>query len=311
MLIKYLTGTARNLWCRQYNPKTISPSATRFGFTGIVGEQSQKGKLLSAGPMMEIMDSIGAAVGNRFTQGPIATVSFDRVDTVQPILHGDMVRVEGEVISVGNSSLSIQCSGYRLDRESGMYQQTHGGVMTMVAVNRLGQPRKGLPKLVDEKRPQYINHLRAIADKRRGLTAKWTKDQEAIDKQAFISQHDLQPVDQKAAYSSIKDAELEQRNFFLPKSFNTNETVFGGNILAWMDEAAVYCARNFTGNDRMISIGAHRVLFEQPITGADVVTLKARVCHVRRSRLDVELDVFIMPILNSTIINLILATSRS
>ena len=44
----------------------------------------------------------------RVSRGPTATISFDRVDLVKPVFHGDLVRTEGQVISMSNSSMAIQ-----------------------------------------------------------------------------------------------------------------------------------------------------------------------------------------------------------
>jgi acyl-CoA hydrolase len=38
----------------------------------------------------------------------IATISVDRVDIKSQIAHGDLIRLEGEVIFTGRSSLAVQ-----------------------------------------------------------------------------------------------------------------------------------------------------------------------------------------------------------
>jgi acyl-CoA hydrolase len=38
----------------------------------------------------------------------VATISIDRVDIKSPIAHGDLLRMEGEVIHIGRSSMVIQ-----------------------------------------------------------------------------------------------------------------------------------------------------------------------------------------------------------
>lgn len=40
--------------------------------------------------------------------GPIATIMFDRVELIKPVFHRDLIRLEGEVINMSRSSITIQ-----------------------------------------------------------------------------------------------------------------------------------------------------------------------------------------------------------
>lgn len=124
--------------------------------------------------------------------------------------------------------------------------------------------------------------MRESATMRKDLAIRWRKEQDAVSTIPFITRDQLfTPSDFKEEYVAVKDTEIEMRNWFLPRNLNINQTVFGGDLLTWMDKAALYCARNFTKSENMVTIAMNRILFKLPILATDVVTMRSRVCSVR------------------------------
>lgn len=51
---------------------------------------------------------VRAFITRSVAYGPIATIMFDRVELIKPVFHRDLIRLEGEVINMSRSSITIQ-----------------------------------------------------------------------------------------------------------------------------------------------------------------------------------------------------------
>lgn len=78
----------------------------------------------------------------------------------------------------------------------------------------------------------------------------------------------------------------------LPNDTNTLNTLFGGRLLAWMDEIASISAYRHAGRV-VVTASVNNVSFDQPIKLADTVTLEAKVSRAFTSSLEVFVDVFV------------------
>lgn len=90
---------------------------------------------------------------------------------------------------------------------------------------------------------------------------------------------------------SIRDTKVVVRRTFFPRHINVNNTIFGGDILLWMDRCATHTARSFTRNRNVFTISMNRVFFKHPIYISDWVEMTARVVDVRLFTLEVEIEV--------------------
>lgn len=79
--------------------------------------------------------------------------------------------------------------------------------------------------------------------------------------------------------------------YVLPEETNALGTVFGGQILAWIDLAAAIAAERHSGSTA-VTAGLDRVSFERPVKVGQVVLLEARVTATFSSSLEVLVRVW-------------------
>ncbi|KAG7385969.1 hypothetical protein PHYBOEH_008853 [Phytophthora boehmeriae] len=262
--------------------KFVSPRDTRLAFADSIGEESLSGKLISAGTVLERLDILGAADAENVACKTIATTCVDRVGLKSQIAHGDLVLLEGEVIVItsvttGCSSLAVQITGYRHDIEAGKFIHTLSAIMALDVNMR---PISKLSKLINPSDPQYVSKHEEIAVQRKELAARWQAVQEEVDQMPHVSADMINDYG-RSLELPIPDTLIEVQNSFLPEHLNRKNTIFGGEVLTWMDKVALYCARNFTNNQNMVTVSMNRIFFKLPITMDDIVTVHARVSSAR------------------------------
>lgn len=78
----------------------------------------------------------------------------------------------------------------------------------------------------------------------------------------------------------------------LPNDTNTLGNLFGGRLLAWMDEIASVSAHRHCRRV-VVTASVNHVSFEKPIDHADLVTIEAKVSRAFTSSMEVFIDVFV------------------
>ncbi|BFM50807.1 acyl-CoA thioesterase [Marinomonas sp. THO17] len=87
-------------------------------------------------------------------------------------------------------------------------------------------------------------------------------------------------------------SETRVAKMVFPGTTNHYDTLFGGIALQWMDEVAYIAATRFSRKP-MVTISTEKVDFKQPIPSGILVELVARVVHVGRTSLKVEVIIFL------------------
>jgi len=77
-----------------------------------------------------------------------------------------------------------------------------------------------------------------------------------------------------------------------PGRTNHHNTLFGGEALAWMDEAAFIAATRFCRKP-LVTVSSDRVDFKESIPAGSIIELVARIEHVGRTSIRVLVDIFV------------------
>lgn len=78
--------------------------------------------------------------------------------------------------------------------------------------------------------------------------------------------------------------------YVLPQHANALGSVFGGQIMAWVDLCAAICAQRHSGR-MAVTAFVDDMKFEQPVRVGEVVRLDARVTAVFRSSIEIAVSV--------------------
>lgn len=87
-----------------------------------------------------------------------------------------------------------------------------------------------------------------------------------------------------------EDSITTMTEYVLPTHTNALGTIFGGQVLAWMDLCAAICAQRHTGHT-VITAGIDDLSFDRSIQAGQVVRLHARVTAAFRTSLEILVTV--------------------
>lgn len=299
-----LGGVGSSLFSRRYESLVIGDPSKgmiapiHVSWTDIVGRDSGSASRISGGPLLAMLDMCAARcsqaaadqasrkTGERYLT---CTVAVTNTMFALPILNGDAVRMDGRVVHCGGSSLGVYIRFFRLSPSTRMESAAGESFFTMVTITPDLKAAKIIPamELTDPRdvalHRRYVN-IRAIQKENEAETKerrKRTLTTDEVDCPINIA---------KPMRVKMGSTRTEANRIFFSACLNNNNTVFGGELMAWMEQHAVHCGRMFTGNRHMYTIGMHSVAFNEPVFATDWVTLEAYVIYVRNTTMEVDVQ---------------------
>ena len=92
------------------------------------------------GNVLSLMDEVAFLTATRFSRKPIVTVSSNKINFTHPIPSGTIVKLVGEVIKIGNTSVDVQVDLWIESMYQTGVQHAISGTFTLVAINENKQP---------------------------------------------------------------------------------------------------------------------------------------------------------------------------
>jgi acyl-CoA hydrolase len=83
----------------------------------------------------------------------------------------------------------------------------------------------------------------------------------------------------------------EMTEYVLPQHANMHGSVFGGQIMAWIDLCAAICAQRHAGHP-CVTAFVDDLLFKRPVRIGQVVLLRAQLTAAFRTSMEIEVAVY-------------------
>jgi acyl-CoA hydrolase len=114
------------------------------------------------GTVLSYIDEIAAITAMKHSKGAVVTASIDTVNFLSSAKVGDILNLEGVVISTGRTSMEVYVKVDCQNIESGIKTVTTTAILTMVAVNKNGIPTPiyGVTPETEEERKLFQNAQR-------------------------------------------------------------------------------------------------------------------------------------------------------
>lgn len=97
----------------------------------------------------------------------------------------------------------------------------------------------------------------------------------------------MSPISQKTSRDSV----FTNRKIVGHEDLNPNGTLFGGKIMAWIDEVAFMSARRYSGVPFVVTVHVDSISFLMPLFLGDHVILTSQVNYTGRTSMEIEVRV--------------------
>lgn len=85
--------------------------------------------------------------------------------------------------------------------------------------------------------------------------------------------------------------ETHQSKIIFPNALNDHSTLFGGELLKWMDEVAYITAIRFCRQE-MVTVSTDKIMFRKPVKEGSIIELVGKVTQVGNATITVTVEIY-------------------
>lgn len=89
----------------------------------------------------------------------------------------------------------------------------------------------------------------------------------------------------------VEDSMAEQSHLLMPRCLNAAGYLFGGQLLAWLDETAGIVAKRHAEMN-VVTVAIDNMYFKSGARVDDTIVLVGRLTHVGRSSMEIRIDTY-------------------
>ncbi|MCK4916821.1 MAG: acyl-CoA thioesterase [Candidatus Omnitrophica bacterium] len=101
---------------------------------------------------------------------------------------------------------------------------------------------------------------------------------------------------------NVSESETVLSSVMMPTDANHYGSVHGGTILKLVDEAAFVAATKHACKNVLLA-SMDQIVFDHPVNIGDLLTIKARLCYVGKTSMEVEVEILTERLKKGTVLN--------
>ena len=90
----------------------------------------------------------------------------------------------------------------------------------------------------------------------------------------------------------VEESQTEQTHLLMPQHINGSGRLFGGQLLAWIDETAGIVGRRHSGRD-VVTAAIDNLQFKAGAYRNEIIVLIGRVTYTGRTSMEVRVDTYV------------------